>query len=154
MTNVVTRKISGRSQLAVVYLLAGVAGLVAPFLLIAAWGYLSFLIDPDARILGFLLRPPHHPIRLAVAGIALPLFLGASAGIGLCLLTGRLPRPNRWPVWLIFIGGFITSILISAPGFHPLPVIGLMRFCLFLAASMITLRWATRPQLSRPINQL
>jgi hypothetical protein len=154
MTNAAPRKTSGRYQLAAVYLLGGVAGLVAPFLLIAACGYFSFLIDPHARILGFLLRPPHHPVRLAIAGIALPLFFGASAGIGLCLLTGRLPRPNRWLVWLIFIGGFIASILISAPGFHPLPVTGLWRFSAFLVASMITLRWAMPPQLSRPINQL
>jgi hypothetical protein len=130
---------------AVAYLVASTGGLVALYLLVISSGYVSSLIDPTARICSFLLILPRHPVRLAAASLALHLSIGAVAGSAVSLLSAWAHDRERRLIWLLFISGFLISLVISAPPFHSWPWKTLTQIAEFVAASaaMIVFPWRT-----------
>jgi hypothetical protein len=124
-----------RIRLSVGCLLAVTIGFLSQYFLAVAWGALSYVIDPTARLAAFLLRPPHHPVRLEVASLVLPAMLGALTGVGLSFLIRWRKDSNYWLVWLVFAGSFIVSTLIIMPGIDSWSTIGLIRTSVFLCMS-------------------
>jgi hypothetical protein len=134
----IIRQMSISSRSAVAYLVASASGFAAPYLLVITSAYVSNLIDPMARIRSFLLMiPPHHPVRLAAAAMALHVGIGAVIGAAVSLLATLTHDRRYWLIWLFFSSGFLTSLLISAPSFHSWLWTPLTRLAAFAGAAAV-----------------
>ncbi len=131
----------GRYKLA---FLASVAGFIAFYILVIAWGYFSSLIDPSARLHTFLFIPPRHPVRLEAAALLLHCLGGVLFGVILTLLTALTHHTQRWVAWLFSIGGFLASILITMPPGTRWQVMPVVQIAVFVVTSAISVKVFTR----------